>query len=334
MAIAKILLYGMLLFIIYKPEIIPAKISKDSYKTRIFSLLFLITLQILSNHFFSFSFFSFSFGLNFPTLLFYCSFTFLIYLLSKPELIPDKIFYEARKFNDLPSLWKKRKFILACSAFIVIPLFFLMSNENYNERETKLQEIEMKRDEEAKKLKKIEVLKGLGVSNASLLSEKERDFLLDSVENKNCRDSWIAEITEEFGQRDFDLRNLTEHYDVNKDCKQAKDLYYSLQEKKEKKEKEREVFLRQNPCYNIAGYYSGTTNTNGIRGTASLKVTNSCQFRYTSSMPGYGTYTQTGKVKSFNTLVCDDGSCDYDISFKRGRAMISGYNWSANLTKR
>lgn len=251
MNILLFLLIGICIILIINPKLIAEKISQDSRKVRIWAgfcvpillfsgLIFRLIYNILSA--------PFLLGITIPILLLYLSIGLFIYLLFNPHLLPDKTFPEGRKkkptnVSDL----KKRLFICA---ILLGPIFFInmFVQSDIDEKESSewaLQAEEQRKEQEAlevaeRKQLKIKTLEALGVSNVFLLSEKEHDLLIDSIDNKNCREKWLKKLADDYGIYSPNLRKRTDNYNVNKDCDLASELhteiYFKQWEKKRKSE--------------------------------------------------------------------------------------------------
>lgn len=345
MVITQIIIYAILIYILYKPEIIPDEISKDNRRIRILTSVVFVTLLIyryISTD--PSGFFGGFFGNNAATLWFWLAATLLAYILYKPEIIPNKIFYNSHTKTYTwagKSRSGKRVFVILCSCCVILPLYFWMSNENYKVREAEIREIEIKREIEVAKLKKIVALEVLGVSNASLLSEEKHDIMLDSIENKNCKEKYLEYLANEFGIKNPNLRETKnkslvwrkDNYDINKDCKFAQRLYNDLVEKKELEAKER----RENPCYDFAGKYSGSMVRSGYYGSASMTISKGCRYTLKTNLGG-GSYVEyKGRVVlSENALHPDNGVLreymDFYITGKN-KIKVHGYGFTANMSR-
>ena len=262
MNILSFLLLGICIILIINPKLIANKISADSRKVRMWAgicvpilfcsgFIFKLIYEVIYNLFSA----PFSLGITIPILLLYLSIGLFIYLLFKPHLLPDKTFPEGRKkkptnVSDL----KKRLFICA---ILLGPIFFinmfvqsdiddleradyLSQYEDRKEEEEKLKIREQRKMLHAEKQEKIKTLEALGLSNIFLLSEKEQDVLLDSIDNKNCREEWLKKLADDYGIHSPNLRKRTDNYNVNKDCDLASELhteiYFKEWEKKRKAE--------------------------------------------------------------------------------------------------
>ena len=254
------------------------------------------------------------------TLLLYSSIVLLIYLLYKPDLVSNKIFYNSvTKTYTLPARNKtaKRIFILLCAMFTVLPLGLFVSNnlaiENRVEREREEEQLRQvaveKAIEESKsqeKEQKITTLEGLGISNAFLLTEQQQDILLDSVENKNCREKWLKRLVDDFGVHNPNLRKGVDNYNVNKDCDLAAGFHTKLEWKQWEKERKAEavtIWTLVND-YQTLGVLGG--NQKYAKSNFDLKNCQILQISDFSAWTGYTIHLAAGTSNSVNCAM------DYD----------------------
>ena len=239
--IVQIVICVALIYVLYKAHVIADKISVNKNKLRVGLVAFFILVFFQNT--------------SFATILFWLLFSGTSYILYKPDIVPNKMFYNSQTKTYTwagRSKVGKRVFILLCSMFTVLPFYLWMSNENYKEREfERLAEEERIRDAEAEKAeeerkkeernKKIRVLEESGISNVLLFGEQEQDRLFDSIENKNCREEWMKKLYDDFGVRRPNLRKGVENYNINQDCDYAMDLHTDLQIKAWEKERKSEA---------------------------------------------------------------------------------------------
>jgi len=191
--------------------------------------------------------------------LFYLCLILVIILLYNPDFLPNNFWKSKAFYNSVTKEYttekkgKRRVFCFALGIAILLPLYFLQMNENYLEKEYFIEEQNKLEQEEQNKVnlekvrqEKINTLEEFGIANVEKLTDNDIDFLIDSLENITCREIYITKIQHEFNIKRINLSEGVDAYNVNKDCEQAKILYNSLLEEKEKKEElERAVTIRQ-----------------------------------------------------------------------------------------
>ena len=297
MSLIQIIICGILLYILYKPEIIADKLSVKTDKLRLGATILFILIFFQNS--------------SFATILFWLLFAGLIYLLYKPDIIPNKIFYNPQT-KITQSNTKKRVFILLCAMFIVLPVFFWMTNENYKEseweRERQEEQIRKVAAEKARvekkeqeKKQKIKILEDSGVSNAFLLSEQEQNVLLDSIENKNCREKWLKKLGEDFGVHNPNLRKGENNYNVNEDCDYAMDLHTKLEMKAWEKQRKSEAVT----IWTLVNDYKklGVLGGNQKYGQSKFDLKN-CQILQISDWSNWTGYTVHLAAGTSNSVNC------------------------------
>ena len=217
----------VLIYALYKTNIIADKISVNKNKLRLGLVIFIIVIVFQNT--------------NFASILFYTLLSILIYILYNPDVISTNLFHHSivKKLNLKEIKRKKRVFVLCLAFFTVLPSFFWMFNENYKEnefkrlakedliREAEEENAEIKRKEE-ERTQKIEILEESGIQDVLLIDETEQDRLFDSIENKSCREEWLKKIYDDFGISEPNLRKGVDNYNINNDCDYARNLHSDL----------------------------------------------------------------------------------------------------------
>jgi len=245
--------------------------------------------------------------------LFYLCLILVIILLYNPDFIPNNFWKSKAFYNSVTKEYttaKKGKRRLICFTLgivLLFPLYFLQMNENYLEEEYFIEEQNRLEQEELDKInlekvrqEKINTLEGLGVSNAFSLSEQQQDVLLDSVENKNCREKWLKILADDFGVHNPNLRKRTDNYNINKDCDLAVGLYTELELKQwEKERKAKAVTIRTLVNdYKTLGVLGG--NQKYAKSNFDLKNCQILQISDFSSWTGYTIHLAAGTSNSVN----------------------------------